>query len=195
MKKLLSAAGAFALALGLSGCTSVVHGELKAGSHADLRCTVVGFEDLGAGDSDCGKTVEAPHPVPGWSVRSIRLDGQEVLYVINQQQYSDGEMAFFSDDTIQVRQYVHAIVYAVEREGESDIVFIEASDTCAVEKLSHDPGMDLSCATDSLHGRQLTPAEAAVVLPQSLVDAARDAASRSGRHVKYVMNVLAPLTS
>jgi hypothetical protein len=189
MKKWLSLALTAIAALGISGCSFTVQGAAVASQE---RCPVVGYQKLPVTSFYCRQALE-PAPAKKWTAQYVTLDGRLVLYIMNAQLLDNKTMQLPKVDERHVRPYVHSVVVAVKRYPQTDIVQLEVSDTCPLEKWENgNISIDLGCSgipLGSLQQAGLTTAQAAVVLGQAMVDDIEAQAIGNGRHTLYQMSI------
>lgn len=130
-----------------------------------------------------------------WGLRYEEINGQTVRYVIPLRRPSSHTPDALSDETVEVRPYLHEVVYIVQRERSEDKVTIYASDTCRVGKYARDPYSDLGCGNISIAYRNVDTGQAKQVLPQAAVDDLELLAFNSGRSATYTLAVITSLSA
>lgn len=187
---MLCAGGMILVMLVASSCATFVQGEAQA---PPGRCLHQGYEDLPAISSDCGVSVPVTGLARGYTARSVRLDGHEVLYFITSQSFgNDMVVPRLNEDSNVVHPYAHAAVQGVQRMPLVDVVQIVASKDCPVEKLYDHPLLQLDCHDEGpLLGWRLTSEGAATVLSQPMVNDIKATAHRANdRTVYYELSIV-----
>ncbi len=190
MRRILYAVSMLLITLTASGCATHVQGEAQA---PPGKCLHQGYEDLPAISSDCGVTVSVTGLARGYTARSVRLDGHDVLYFITSQSLGDTMAVPPLNEGIKVvRQYAYVAIQGVQRMPLVDVVQIVASNDCPVDKLYDHPLLQLDCHdVGPLLGWSLTPEGAATVLSQSMVNDIKATASRANdRTVYYELSIV-----